>query len=171
MINLTNVLLSGMVPDLKKELGVPILCTLQGDDIFLESPARHASPAGARPDPRALPRNGRLHRHLQLLRRLHGWLPGSARERIHVVYPGLNLTGHGGPRPDRNGQPFTIGYFARICPEKGLHLLAEAFRILRQTPDLPPCRLRVSGWLGENNRTLLRRPAKEPGLGWPDRLL
>ena len=53
------------------------------------------------------------------------------------------------PKTER---PFTIGYFARICPEKGLHLLVEAFRILRRTPNAPPCRLRVSGWLGSNHR-------------------
>src|SRR5438067_7646624 len=37
LINLTNALLAGMVPALKRELGVPVLCTLQGDDIFTES--------------------------------------------------------------------------------------------------------------------------------------
>src|SRR4029077_4369236 len=75
-------------------------------------------------------------------------------DRIHVVYPGLNLAGHGelsgGDKPRE--QPLTIGYFARICPEKGLHILTDAFQILKQMPDVPPCRLRVSGWLGENHR-------------------
>ncbi len=37
IINLTNALLSGMVHELKRQVGVPILCSLQGDDIFLES--------------------------------------------------------------------------------------------------------------------------------------
>ena len=40
--------------------------------------------------------------------------------------------------PARDGAPLTVGYFARICPEKGLHLLAEAFRLLKQdAPTLP----------------------------------
>jgi glycosyltransferase involved in cell wall biosynthesis len=68
------------------------------------------------------------------------------------VSPGLNLTGHCGSREVRERPPYTIGYFARICPEKGFHRLVEAFRILRQTPGAPKCRLRVSGWLGENHR-------------------
>src|SRR5947209_32579 len=38
------------------------------------------------------------------------------RERIQVVYPGLNLVGHGGPHPSKDGRPNAIGYFARICP-------------------------------------------------------
>jgi glycosyltransferase involved in cell wall biosynthesis len=29
-------------------------------------------------------------------------------------------------------RPFTIGYFARIAPEKGLHLLVDAFCRLRE---------------------------------------
>src|SRR5262249_15570381 len=37
LINLTNVLLSGMVHELKQHARVPVLCTLQGDDIFLEA--------------------------------------------------------------------------------------------------------------------------------------
>src|SRR5262249_20192838 len=77
------------------------------------------------------------------------------RERIHVVYPGLNLAGHGAPSPSRNGTPFTIGYFARICPEKGLHLLVEAYRVLRGMIGAVPCWLRVSGWLGDNHRPYL----------------
>jgi glycosyltransferase involved in cell wall biosynthesis len=152
IINLTNVLLSGLVHEMKSQLGVPVLGTLQGDDIYLES----------------LPEHFRYHA-LELIRdhcrEMDGFIATSAyyadfmtdylkipRERIDVVHPGLNLAGHGGPGPAVNGPPYTIGYFARICPEKGLHILAEAFRILNQTPGVPPTRLRVSGWLGENNR-------------------
>jgi glycosyltransferase involved in cell wall biosynthesis len=151
VVNFTNVLLSGIVHELKQRLRVPVLATLQGDDIYLESlPEKYRGPA------------------MELIRdhcrTIDGFIATSAyyadfmadylkvsRDKIDVVYPGLNLTGYS-PRPSANGTPFTVGYFARICPEKGLHVLAEAFRILAQTSGTPPCRLRVSGWLGENNR-------------------
>jgi len=152
LIHLTNALLSGMVPALKKELGVPILCSLQGDDIFLESlPDKHRRKALDLIREQSQQIDGFIATCSYYADFMAGYL-GLPRERIHVVYPGLNLKGHGGPRPDRTGHPFTIGYFARMCPEKGLHVLIEAFRLLRQNPDLPPCRLRVSGWLGENNK-------------------
>jgi len=157
VVNLTNVLLSGLVHQVKRRLGVPVLGTLQGDDVFLEG-----LPAEYRRQALALVRDH--------CREMDGFIATSGyyadfmadylavpRARIHVVYPGLNLAGHGGPRPPRNGPPYTIGYFARICPEKGLHLLAEAFRILRAMPGTPPCRLRVSGWLGESQRTYLHK--------------
>src|SRR5437016_4628768 len=96
LINLTNALLAGMVPALKRELGVPILCTLQGDDIFTEMlPEPHRSQA------------------LELLRELCSHIDGFIttsryyadfmasyfaipREKFHVVMPGINLKGHGG---------------------------------------------------------------------------
>ena len=152
IINLTNALLSGLVHEIKGRLRVPVLCTLQGDDIYLE----------ALPEPY---RNQCLDLIRQHCQEIDGFIATSfyyagfmaeyfaiPRARIQVVYPGLNLTGHGGARPASDGRSCTVGYFARICPEKGLHTLAEAFRILRQTPGAPPCRLRVSGWLGDNNR-------------------
>jgi len=152
IINLTNVLLSGIVPKLRAALKAPILATLQGDDVFLEG----------------LPEDSRR-QALELIRercqQIDGFVSTSEyyadfmskylsipRERIHVVYPGLNLKGHGTAGPTRNGSPFTIGYFARICPEKGLHCLAEAFCLLKKQSGLPPFRLLASGWLGESQR-------------------
>src|SRR5262249_47919324 len=73
-----------------------------------------------------------------------------------------------GPRPARDGRPLTVGYFARVCPEKGFHVLAEAFAALRALPGTPPCRLRASGWLGENNRPYfheVRQRLRDRGLG------
>jgi glycosyltransferase involved in cell wall biosynthesis len=152
VVLLTNVLLSGLVPALKQVWGGPILGTLQGDDIFLE----------------ALPPDDRR-RAIELIRRncdavsgyiatsayyadfMAGYL-GLARDKMHVVYPGINLKGHGGPRELRAEPPYTIGYFARICPEKGLQNLVDAFRIIRRMPLAPHCRLRISGWLGTNNQ-------------------
>jgi glycosyltransferase involved in cell wall biosynthesis len=168
IVNLTNVLLSGLVHEIKRQLQAPVLATLQGDDVFLE----------ALPEPY---KNEALELIRGHCREIDGFISTSAyyadfmaeylaipRERIHVVYPGLNLAGHGIPakaegsasrggpahaRQPSEEPPFTVGYFARICPEKGLHVLAEAFRILQQMPGATPSRLRVSGWLGANHRS------------------
>jgi glycosyltransferase involved in cell wall biosynthesis len=152
LVNLTNVLLSGMVHEVKRRVGAPVLGTLQGDDIFLE----------ALPEPHRSQAIDLIRQHCK---QMDGFIATSAyyadfmagyldipRQRIDVIHPGLNLAGHGAPRQNGDDAPFTIGYFARICPEKGLHILADAFRILRQDPATPPCRLKASGWLGENNR-------------------
>lgn len=166
IVHLTAALLSGLVHEIKKRLKVPVLCSLQGDDIFLESlPESHRSRCLALV---------RVH-----CREIDGFVATSSyyadfmadyfsipRSRIHVVYPGLNLTGYGGPRLEQQ-RPFTVGYFARICPEKGLHILTEAFHLFKQTPGTEQCRLHVSGWLGVNNSAYfkdIQTKLKERGL-------
>jgi glycosyltransferase involved in cell wall biosynthesis len=152
VINITNVMLSGIVGELRRRLGVPILCSLQGDDIYLDYlPAEHRGAAIDLIRSNGAGIDGYVTTSAYYADFMAGYL-GIPRARIHVVLPGLNLRGHGGPRPERNGRPFTVGYFARVCPEKGFHVLAEAFHRLRQVPGTPPVRLRVSGYLGADNR-------------------
>jgi glycosyltransferase involved in cell wall biosynthesis len=150
-ILLTNVLLSGMVPELKRQLRIPIIAELQGDDIFLEAiPAAHRQECLRLIAANSAHLDGFFSTSAYYADFMAGYL-GVPREQIRVVYPGLNLRGHGGPKPARSG-PLTIGYFARICPEKGLHVLVDAFIHLRQRPGCPPYRLHIGGWLGENNQ-------------------
>ena len=69
------------------------------------------------------------------------------------------------PNPARS----RIGYFARICPEKGLHHLVDAIRLLKQMPGRRPCRLQVAGWLGENNRAYFDElRGQDSPWGWHD---
>jgi glycosyltransferase involved in cell wall biosynthesis len=153
VVLLTNVLLSGIIPELKDRLGVPVIATLQGDDIFLD----------------ALPEDGRR-ACIELVRQncegaeafictsryyadfMADYL-GIDASRMRVVHPGINLKGHGGDHLVPRQPPYRIGYFARICPEKGFHNIIDAFIRLRETPGAPPCKLRASGWLGDGHKT------------------
>ena len=128
----TNALLSGVIPEVKKALGVPVFVTLQGDDIFLDELSERAALHGA--DPRQRPRRGRLHQHEHLLRRPHGGLPGRiARQHSRRAAGDQPRRARRTGRPPAT-RPLTVGYFARICPEKGFHRLVEAFIKLRQQP-------------------------------------
>ena len=50
------------------------------------------------------------------------------------------------------GAPLVVGYLARICPEKGLHDLVSAFRLLCERAPESDLRLRVAGYLGGRDR-------------------
>src|SRR5690606_19695116 len=50
---------------------------------------------------------------------------------------------------------FTIGYFARLCPEKGLDRLVEAFELLHARR--PETKVRVGGDLGKKDARWFRR--------------
>jgi glycosyltransferase involved in cell wall biosynthesis len=79
---------------------------------------------------------------------------GLDRKKIHTVPIGINLEGHSPNHRHADG-PFVVGYLARVAPEKGLHLLAEAYRILRQERGLAEARLEVGGYLSPEHRPYL----------------
>ena len=54
-----------------------------------------------------------------------------------VVPLGIDMSGYQAHRARPSG-PFRIGYFARIAPEKGLHVLAQAYVRLRQRTGAAP---------------------------------
>ncbi len=169
IVCLTNALLSGMVPELKRRLNVPVLCTLQGDDIYLEYlPEPYKQQALELIETNCRSFDGYLTTSRYYADFMAGYLK-LPRERMHVVYPGINLDGFaaGMETGEKDGDPLVIGYLARICPEKGLHLLVEAFGLRRQMPDVPACRLRVAGYLGPDNRSFLEDLKKRvEAQGW-----
>lgn len=174
VILLTNVLLAGLVPVLRQRLGRPVVATLQGDDIFLE-----ALPAAARQTAVQL-----IQRHCQQVTGyivpcqwygdyMAGYL-GLPRDRMHVVYPGLNLAGFPAtPRPGAggaDGRRLQIGYLARIAPEKGLHVLVEALGLLAQDPHVPPWSFTAAGYLAPHRRGYLEEQKRSAvRAGWADR--
>jgi glycosyltransferase involved in cell wall biosynthesis len=79
---------------------------------------------------------------------------GIDRGHIRTVPLGITLDGHDA-QPVRRSPPYTIGYFARIAPEKGLHVLADAYHRLRSKPNAPPTRLLAAGYLLNEHRDYL----------------
>ncbi len=161
VVVLTNALLSGVIPELRRTLGVPVLVTLQGDDIFLEAlPAADRQACFELIRANCADAAGFICTSRYYADFMAGYL-GLPREKMHVIYPGLNLAGHSGPRPVRTEEPLTIGYFARICPEKGFHNIVDAFIHLRRLPDAPAAKLKASGWLGENHQAFFDEQVKK----------
>ncbi len=169
IINLPYTLLIGLAEPLKKALNRKICCTLQGEDLFLEG-----LPEPYRTDALDLIRASVKHVDMFIAvseyyaRFMPGYL-NIPEEKIRVVPLGINTEGYEAKRERSDEQqPFTIGYFARVAPEKGLHLLAAAYRKLRGRDDFQNARLEVAGYLGAENKDYLNnieREMRDAGLG------
>jgi glycosyltransferase involved in cell wall biosynthesis len=146
VVNLPYTLLLGLAGPIKQALNAPILCTLQGEDLFLDNlqePYRTQSLDLIRDH---LPH---VDQFLSVSEYYAEFMPGYLgipREKIRVVPIGINPEGFEMRDADRSG-PFTVGFFGRIAPEKGLHELAEAYRIARQSGDLSEARLEAAGYM------------------------
>ncbi len=141
VVNLSNSLLSGILPGLRSRLDVPVVCNLQGEDDFVRRlPEPHRGRAQAL-----------MREHARSVDTFVASFPGYAdtmatfldvpRERIHIVPPGLPLDGRAEGTASRPDGSFRIAFFSRIIPRKGLDLLCEAF--CRLASEEPPGALRA----------------------------
>jgi glycosyltransferase involved in cell wall biosynthesis len=152
VIVFSNALLVGALRTLREKCGHKsrVYCMLQGDDIFLmDLPEKYRQAAIAKIHERCRDFDGFL-THSRYYRDYMSGLLDLPAGRFHHVPLGIDVSAHDG-RPDARKNPrFTVGYFARICPEKGLHRLVEAFRILHARH--PNTRLVAGGYLGKRDR-------------------
>ncbi|MEZ5317546.1 MAG: glycosyltransferase family 4 protein [Vicinamibacterales bacterium] len=178
VITIPFTLLISLAKPLRDALGVPIACTLQGEDLFLENLKEPWKSE-------ALDLIRRQLDHVDLFvavsdyyREFMAGYLGIPAARIRTVRLGIGFDGHEAP-PLRTAPPYTVGFFARIAPEKGLHVLAEAYRRLRAMRDVPQTTLVAGGYLLNEHRDYLagvERQFREWGLadhfryaGAPDR--
>ena len=146
VINLPYSLLLGLAEPLKRELGTPICCTLQGDDLFLDQlgePHRQQSMEMIRS------LSEHVDAFLPVSQYYLDYMPaylGIPAGKMRLATLGIN-TEDFRPAERPATAPFTIGYFARIAPEKGFHALIEAYCRLRRLPETGGMRLLAAGYL------------------------
>jgi glycosyltransferase involved in cell wall biosynthesis len=166
IVSLPYSLLIGLAQPIKEALKRPIVCTLQGEDLFLEGlhePYRSQSLDLIRANTK------HVDAFISVSEYYAGFVPeylGIPPEKIRVVPLGINLQGYE-KRKREGGQPFTIGFFARIAPEKGLHVLARVYRQLRASGGIPEARLEAAGYLAPEHRDYfndIEREMKDAGL-------
>jgi len=150
----SNSMLVGIVRRLQQRFSGPVFCFLQGEDIFLEdlseSYRRQALEIIRR---RAQDCDGFLVHSAYYKKFMSEYLQIPS-EKIHQIPLGIDFAGHDGNPTEGNGQA-TVGYFARICPEKGLHQLVEAFRLVKK--KIPHAKLRAGGELVKRDHRYFRK--------------
>lgn len=143
IVHLSNALLLGLAACLRDRLKVPIVCTLQDEDTWIEGmhPARipevwGAMRAAARFCDMFVAVSGYYRDRMQALLNV-------PKERIRAVYPGVDPDGY---RPaSQASHPPVLGYLSRLSEELGFGDAVEAFLRLRRVPTLGGLRLHVSG--------------------------
>tara|TARA_Y100001933_G_scaffold138935_2_gene137789 strand:+ start:6285 stop:7583 length:1299 start_codon:yes stop_codon:yes gene_type:complete len=154
IIHFSNLLIAGSVREIKRVLSIPVVVTLQGDDVFLDSISEPV-------------RSEIVQEMRQLAREVDHFIVHSQfygekmtkyfnipSDRITQVPLGIDVTDYL-PTHHATALPSSvrrIGYLARICPAKGLHLLVDAFIELKQQKNFSDVTLCVAGDLGKADR-------------------
>ena len=170
VVNFSNMLIAGCAPEVRRRLGSTVFVTMQGDDIFLDDLAEpYRSQALAEIERLADFVDGfvtfsdfyadRMASELRL-----------PRERFHIVPLGLHMDQFPLAQEMLPGAGRHVGYLARICEAKGLHILVDAFVDLAKRPGFGDVDLHAAGWLGESDKPFLaEQVAKLARAGLADR--
>ena len=154
VVDISNSMLIALARPLKEALGAPVCCTLQGEDIFL-------SRLGKAHRDRCIELIAEHAQHVDRFVAVSDYcaermcrflgIPGA---KIDVAPLGISVEGLEGPaRASGNG--LTIGHFGRVAPEKGLHVLCEAYRRLREAGRIARASIKVAGYLSPGHRSYL----------------
>jgi glycosyltransferase involved in cell wall biosynthesis len=145
---------AGMARRLKSQLSAKVLCTLSGEDIFLDrlpNPFREGAMELIRAYGQDVDGFVAVTDYFAQHATNHFGLPS---DRVHVVPMGVRVDDAGEPAMLPIGS-FTIGYLARVCEEKGLDRLCDALIALRRAGR--DCRVRAAGYLAPADRSYLDR--------------
>ena len=151
VVCLSNSLLIGVARRVREELRVPIICSLQGEDAFLDSlpePYRERCWQLVRERAADVDRFVAPSRYYNALMQERLRL---APEKIVVIYNGIDLDGFA---PAAAPPEFpTVGFLARMCRDKGLDTLVEAF--IKLAPRVPHARLKIGGTQTDADRAFV----------------
>ena len=142
VICLSNALLLGIAPILETELATPVVCTLQGEESFLdELPGPHRE--------KAWEILGELARRASGLVAVSQWYGEKMATRLGLpkgavahVYNGMDLSDF--PQSEQPEQP-TIGFLSQLIERKGLGTLVDAFIKLKEKGTIANLQLALAG--------------------------
>lgn len=149
IIDLPYSLLISLAEPFKRELKTSVCCTLQGEDLFLdglEEPWRTQCLDLIRQQVKHVDGFIAVSRYYADFMSNYLDIP---RDRIRVAPLGISLEGHSAVEKT-DSDKLRVGFFARIAPEKGLHVLCEAVSLMKE-----PVELRAAGFLPATSRDYL----------------
>lgn len=156
VVHLTNSMLASMAEPIQRELGVPVVCSLQGEADFLaglREPYRSACYEllrghAKRIDRFVAPCNDQIEAMRPIM--------SDSLDDVETIRPGISMDGVRERQKSDAGR-FVVGFLARVSKEKGLHLLADAVQVLRSKHPDTKIELRVAGWRNERGAEYVRQ--------------
>jgi len=154
VVTITNSMLIGLARPLAEALKAPVCCTLQGEALFLEG---LVEPYKSRALERIWAQVAHVDRFVAIsdfeARYMREYLriPG---DRIAVVPLGIRARDFEDAKA-QSAEAFTVGFLGRIAPEKGLHVLADAYVRLRRKTASARMRLEAAGYMAGAHKSYL----------------
>jgi glycosyltransferase involved in cell wall biosynthesis len=159
VVHFSNALLLGMAGMIRREVGVPVVCSLQDEDVWLDA----MEPAASEKLWKLMAKRAS---ETDALIAVSGWFADEMKRKLNLGNDSVYTVPFGietGSYPVRVPalQNRTLGYLSRLCEENGLGVLVDAFILLRKNPQFSDLKLRLSGGYTGDDHAFIRAQKKK----------
>jgi glycosyltransferase involved in cell wall biosynthesis len=154
IIHVSNALLLGVAVEIKRALDVPVVCSLQDEDTWMEA---MKAPWGQR----CWDAIAELAKETDAFAAVSEWYAEKMRrilnlplEKTAIIPPGIEVSETEPPLPSFD--PPAIGFLSRMAEGQGLGLLVDAYLNLRKDPAFANLRLLATGGITPGNENFIR---------------
>jgi glycosyltransferase involved in cell wall biosynthesis len=154
VIHISNALLLGLAHQLREKLQVPVVCSLQDEDVWVEPmhPETAALVWKLMQDKAAF-----VDRFIPVSRYFSSFMQDKMKlpdHKISTLYLGVEPEEY--IYQNASEKPRNIGYLSRMCHENGLDILVDAFILLKKKPDMTDVQLLITGGKTADDNAYIR---------------
>jgi glycosyltransferase involved in cell wall biosynthesis len=159
VIHLSNALLLGLAPKLKEKLKVPVVCSLQDEDVWVDiMSAPNRDKVWSLMDENS--------DYVDQFIAVSKYYADFSKERmksisgkITSIYIGVDPSDY--QYINSGAKKRTIGYISRMCHENGLDILVDAFILLKKLPGYDDVKLMITGGKTGDDTAYLKKISKK----------
>ncbi|MCX6304908.1 MAG: glycosyltransferase family 4 protein [Bacteroidetes bacterium] len=159
VVHFSNALLLGMAKQIREEVKVPVVCSLQDEDVWVD--AMEPSWRG-----KIWELMSEKSHDVDAFVAVSNFFAGIMQEKMQIPSGKMHVV-HIGVKPENYSftlpasAPQAIGYLSRICEENGFEILVDAFIMLKTDPRFNQLKLKVTGGMTGDDQTFLQQQLKK----------
>lgn len=143
VVHLSNALLLGLARQIKKRINVPVVCSLQDEDVWVDAmPEKYRKEVWDLMSRRGEDVDAFISVSDYFAKEIHNRMT-IPQDNMQTVHLGVDTSDYS-PKDIAKKEP-VIGYLSRMCEENGLAVLVDAFIILRRNAKYASVKLKITG--------------------------
>lgn len=156
VVHLSNALLLGLARKIKDELQIPVVCSLQDEDVWVDAmDESYRSQIWKLMGQKALDTDALIAVSDFFAKQMKQKM-SIPDEKLHVVHIGVDPSKYSIKTPNLDVP--TIGYLSRLNKENGFEILVDAFIKLKENPKFSNAKLKVTGGkTGDDDKFISRQ--------------
>jgi glycosyltransferase involved in cell wall biosynthesis len=159
VVHLSNALLMGVAKQIKEELNIPIVCSLQDEDVWVDA----MSPSYQQKMWDLLSEKGKdIDAFVSVSQYFADFMKKNMRipdEKMHVVHIGVDPAKYNYHKPQTDN--LTIGYLSRIYKENGFGVLVDAFIHLKKQLKYANAKLKITGGMTGDDKRFINKQIRK----------